>query len=219
MHLDNINLEIERQKNRLSLIRQLIPLSKRYAEKRPAYLKQKYNKENTVQFRENLSIIICEYIFLLTRQEFHDVRKVYEGMLKDDYSYVYEFLYTYKIILNKVWKYSLTDINKRTKDYCYLVSYSDVILNSTKLEILNNKNVELFGDSGYICDYNGDLFEMFNISEDDIISLKLPTMIDTRIKFKVINTKGIEIIGRYNKTDEPIENSKYPVVDIDGRKE
>lgn len=211
---DNLNLEIKRQTERLSLIKQLKPLIKKYSENREEYTKMEYQIDDIMILRKNLSTIIGEYIFLLTHQEFHDVRKIYQGILDNNYSFIDDFLYTYKIIMDKVWKHMITPTNKFRFDFNYLVCRQDNLTSEVSVGLMNRSNMYNYGDIGYICKINGNIFDVLNVSKYELLNIKLPQDINEKYTFKIKEVEKVKIEVLYNKSSKPIYNDKYKVVEI-----
>ena len=214
INFDNIHNEMERQKTRLALIRQLIPLTKRYKEKRKLYVMDTYDDINTKTLKGNLSVIISEYIFLLSIQEFNDLKKVYQGLLEDDYTYVSEFMYVYRMIMDKVWKHCLSDCHQYNFDFNYLISNQENITSDIKISFINRYNMHNYSDTGYVCEYEGNMFDAFNVSNDSLLEMPLPYSITKPYEFVIKDISKIKVVAKYNKGIKPVIDYKYRVIEI-----
>jgi hypothetical protein len=214
INMDNLNLEMKRQKTRLGIINKLKPLIDDYNKNIESYSKKEYQVDDILILRKNLSIILGEYIFLLTHQEFHDVRKVYQGILDDDYSFVDDFLYTYKIIMNKVWRYMITPLDEYHFDFYYLVCMQDNLENDVSVGLMNRYNMHCYKNLGYICNIDDNIFDVLDVSKYELLNIKLPHEIEEKCEFKINDPDKITVSAMYNKGNKQIYNEQYDVIDI-----
>ncbi len=211
INMSNINFEMERQKQRLTSIRNLIPLVDLYMKNRDKFVSSKYNKKDIKVLKNKLSLILNDYIFLLTHQEFSSLKKAYEGIIKKDYSYINEFKYTYKIIIDKIWKYSLTDIDTYSFDFNYLICSKK---NKNRLYLMNRNNMSNYESIGYICSYVGNICDVFKIGNNDIFDFKLPIEIKNKFILDTKDNDSINIEAMYVKDNEIVSDDNYIVVEV-----
>lgn len=215
--INNINLRMSRQKNRLISIRELYNLSIEYGEKRNKYIYTDYTEEQINNLKQNLSLILGNFIYLLSPQEFHFIREIYKDIINDNYNYLNNFLPTYKLVIDKVWKHCLSDYKNNDFDFNYLICNIDYDNGTTKLYLMNRENMNEYSDNGFICSYKGRFSEVFNITKEQLLSLKTPLNItDKYLCSDNINMNFIYLEAVYVKNhSKNLLDSRFPIVEID----
>ncbi len=208
LDFDNINFEMKNQTKRLVYIKELDKLIKNYNSH------SFYNKNNTVNLINNLYYIIGNYLYLLSDVEFNYVKEAIKKILSYEYDFMNKFLPTYRIIMNKIWKDSLSSLSFDKNEFCYLVC--DLNLEDDSLFVLNNKNISDYSESGYICQLPDNYLMFANLDKLEILNLPLPDLIDKKYKldFKNLNGDDINIKAIYTKTGRINFDSILPVVNL-----
>lgn len=200
LDLNNINLAMKYQTQRLIYLKEINMLLDNYKK-----TNTKFNKDNTKIFINNLYDIISVYIYLLTDNEFQFTKEAIKKVLSYDFDFIDKYLYTYKIILTKIWN-----------NYANYYFVTDLDLNKDNIYLLTLNNVDYYSDSGYICDVPKDFITYFNMSNDDIINFKLPNKLKEKyeIPLKGYNTNNISYKALYTKLSKINFDSLLPVVYI-----
>ena len=102
-----------------------------------------YNKENTVQFLNNMYLILGNYLHLLSANEYQYTKEAIKKTLSYQFDFIDKYIHTYKIILIKIW------ITKYKNNF-YFIRNND--LNNKKIYLMTENNKDLYEDTGYICD-------------------------------------------------------------------
>lgn len=212
IQVSNINFEMARQEKRLFDIRNLDILINSYYNEQDKQLMTKYKGVNFEQLKNNLSLMLSEYIYMFNDVEFNYIKDMYNHLEKKEYGYVDDFINTYRIAMDKIWKHALT--NSFDNDYNYLICNMDS--DNISLYLMNKYNKDCYEDIGYICSFNGDFTEIFNIDNINLLKLDLPNNIKDKY---LINSNGVDfnriyIDSIYNKSEKKVTDLRLPVVNI-----
>lgn len=206
INLKDPNFEMQRQRKRLTYIQELRILIKDYLND-----KTFYNKHNTQIMINNLYTIIGKYLYLLTETEFDYTKEAIKKILSYEFDFIEKYIPTYKIILNKVWNASLTQIDDTSDNYCYMTC--DLDLEKEDVYIVNNKNFAEY-ESGYICQLPKNFLINDYSNKFDIMNILIPDLITSKYKLNKDRLDGdiINIKAIYTKFKEISFNSILPVV-------
>ena len=212
IQVSNINFEMARQEKRLFDIRNLDILINSYYNEQDKQLMTKYKGVNFEKLKNNLSLMLSEYIYMFNDVEFNYIKDMYNHLEKKEYGYVDGFINTYRIAMDKIWKHALT--NSFDNDYNYLICNMDS--DNISLYLMNKYNKDFYVDIGYICSFNGDFTEIFNIDNINLLKLDLPNNIKDKY---LINSNGVDfnriyIDSIYNKSEKKVTDLRLPVVNI-----
>lgn len=212
IQVSNINFEMARQEKRLFDIRNLDILINSYYNEQDKQLMTKYKGVNFEKLKNNLSLMLSEYIYMFNDVEFNYIKDMYNHLEKKEYGYVDGFINTYRIAMDKIWKHALT--NSFDNDYNYLICNMDS--DNISLYLMNKYNKDFYEDIGYICSFNGDFTEIFNIDNINLLKLDLPNNIKDKY---LINSNGVDfnriyIDSIYNKSEKKVTDLRLPVVNI-----
>ena len=212
IQVSNINFEMARQEKRLFDIRNLDILINSYYNEQDKQLMTKYKGVNFEKLKNNLSLMLSEYIYMFNDVEFNYIKDMYNHLEKKEYGYVDGFINTYRIAMDKIWKHALT--NSFDNDYNYLICNMDS--DNISLYLMNKYNKDFYEDIGYICSFNGDFTEIFNIDNINLLKFDLPNNIKDKY---LINSNGVDfnriyIDSIYNKSEKKVTDLRLPVVNI-----
>lgn len=200
LDLKDINYAMKKQSQRLIYLKELDSLINKYNNSKTIY-----NKDNTYNLINNLYIIVSKYIFLLTDTEFQYTKEAIKKLLAYKFDFIDKYLYTYKIILSKIWN------SEFTGDYYFICDFD---LNKEEIYLMTNNNMEYYLDSGYICDVPFDFIDYFQMSDVDVINFPLPDTVNKKyeLNLKDFDKENINLKALYTKKDKIDFESILPVI-------
>ena len=200
LDLKDINYAMKKQSQRLIYLKELESLINKYNNSKTIY-----NKDNTYNLINNLYIIVSKYIFLLTNTEFQYTKEAIKKLLAYKFDFIDKYLYTYKIILSKIWN------SEFTGDYYFICDFD---LNKEEIYLITNNNMEYYLDSGYICDVPFDFIDYFQMSDVDVINFPLPDTVNKKyeLNLKGFDKENINLKALYTKKDKIDFDSILPVI-------
>lgn len=189
INVKDINNTMKRQSKRLIYMQELNGLIYKYNN-----LSTMYNKNNTVDFLNNLYTIISVYNHLLTTVEYQYTKEAIKKILSYKFDFIDKYIHTYKIIITKIWLSNLTE-------KFYFVRGLD--LNEKDIYLMNKNNLKYYDDTGYICDIPRYFISYFQLTNLDIISFPLPNTINGkyRINIKEKDVDDIRLKAIYTTKD------------------
>lgn len=202
LDLKDINYAMKKQSQRLIYLKELDSLINKYNNSKTIY-----NKDNTYNLINNLYIIVSKYIFLLTNTEFQYTKEAIKKLLAYKFDFIDKYLYTYKIILSKIWN------SEFTGDYYFICDFD---LNKEEIYLMTNNNMEYYLDSGYICDVPFDFIDYFQMSDVDVINFPLPDTVNKKyeLNLKDFDMENINLKALYTKKDKIDFDSILPVIHL-----
>ena len=200
LDLKDINYAMKKQSQRLIYLKELDSLINKYNNSKTIY-----NKDNTYNLINNLYIIVSKYIFLLTDTEFQYTKEAIKKLLAYKFDFIDKYLYTYKIVLTKIWN------SEFTGDYYFICDFD---LNKEGIYLMTNNNMECYLDSGYICDVPFDFIDYFQMSDVDVINFPLPDTVNKKyeLNLKDFDKENINLKALYTKKDKIDFESILPVI-------
>lgn len=204
--IKDINYTMKKQSKRLIYLKELNILIDKYNNSKTIF-----NHDNTCDLINNLYTIISKYIFLLTDSEFQFTKEAIKKILAYKFEFVETYLYTYKIILTKIWN------SKFTGDYYFICNLD---LNKDEIYLMTNDNMNCYPDSGYICDIPQDFISYFHMSDVDVINFPLPDTLKQKYELSLQNydRENINLKALYTTKEKINFDSLLPVVYLNKNK-
>lgn len=197
--IKNVNRGMKNQSDRLIYIKELQHLISKYNDTNSIY-----NKDNTQLFINNLYYILGNYIHLLTNQEYEYTKETIKKVLSYQFNFIDKYIYTYKIIMSKIWKSEEFD----TKFVCNLD------LDDDKVYIMFNNNKKYYWATGYLCKVPEDFFDYFKMNDIDVINFPLPKDVERMYSLNLdnFNINNLQFKAMYTKYDKVNFDSLLPIV-------
>lgn len=204
--IKDINYSMKKQSRRLIYLKELNMLIDKYHNSKTIF-----NRANTHDLINNLYTIISKYLFLLTDSEFQFTKEAIKRLLAYKFEFVETYLYTYKIILTKIWN------SKFTGDYYFICNLD---LNQDEIYLMTNDNMDCYLDSGYICDIPQDFISYFHMSDVDVINFPLPDSLKQKYELKLKNydRENINLKALYTRKEKINFDSLLSVIYLDKNK-
>lgn len=200
LDLNDINYAMSRQSKRLLYLQELNLLITNYHNENSTY-----NVSNTSKLINNLFVIISKYIYLLSDTEFNFTKEAIKKILSYKYDFIEKYLYTYQIILMKIW-------NSKVNGNYYFIC--DLDLDKNQIYLMNNNNKDNYWDSGYVCDIPLDFFNYFKMSDLDIVNFPLPENLvgQYEINYNNLDAKNVNLRALYTKLNQVDFDSILPIL-------